>query len=80
MDRCQRQKVLYVRDRNSAWGHEVDHGYSFHLCDQVYVLTNVCMQYVYIAYPDPKASEQEEQRKATYRLVSLTPVKLQCLT
>ncbi len=42
---------------------------------KVYALGNVCMQYVCIAHPDPKASEQEEQKKVTDRMVSSSLVK-----
>ncbi len=54
--------VLYIIEMLYI-GHEVDHGYSTHHCDRFMYLANVCMQHVYIAHPDPKPSEQEEQNK-----------------
>ncbi len=63
-------------------GHNFDHGYSVHHwvhCSLVYVLANIRMYaHVCIAHPDPKASEQEEQKKVTYRpVVSSTPLKIE---
>ncbi len=43
-------------------GHEVDHGYSVHHCNRIMYWRIMYEQYVCIAHPDPKASEQEEQK------------------
>ncbi len=56
-------------------GHEVDHGYSVHHCDRfMYWQMYVCNMFV-LPTLTQKASEQEEQKKVTYRPVSSTPVK-----